>query len=71
MFEMHYTGGHYPTMKDINADGKSRGAKYSYWASEWGYSGFYNGDTVVLYDDLNNVPEEFKADAMKYGQMLE
>lgn len=70
MFEMHYTGIGYPSMSEIEADGKTRGAKYSYWASECGYVAMYNGDTVVLYDDIENVPENYVEDAIKYGKLI-
>lgn len=70
MFELQYTGPGYPSMAEIEAAGKIKGAKYSYWASECGYSASYNGDTVVLYDCIENVPNNYVEDAVKYGKLI-
>ena len=70
MFELHYTGIGYPSMKEIEADAKKRGFTHSYWASEYGYNAYYNGDTVVVYDNTDGMTEQMKADAEKYGKVI-
>ena len=34
-----------------------------YWGSEYGYHGFYNGDTYVLYDKREDLPKNMRFDA--------
>ena len=34
-----------------------------YWGSEHGFHGFYNGDTFILFDDIEKLPEDMKKDA--------
>ena len=73
MFEMHYTGGNcYPKFNEITAEAKKRGCKYAYWASDdvYGYTALYNGDTVIVYDDIESVPESYQEDARKYGELI-
>lgn len=71
MFEMHYTGAGYPDMREIELDAKQRGFTHSYWASELGYAGLYNGDTVVVYTAAEDLPEGYRQDALKYGRPIE
>lgn len=68
---MHYTGPGYPSKREIERDAKKRGFTYSYWASEYGYNGFYNGDTVVVYDSIDDLPKDMKLDAKKYGKLIQ
>lgn len=40
-------------------------AKHIFWGTEGsGYKGFYNGDTYVLFDDINKLPQDIKQDAL-------
>ena len=40
--------------------------KHLYWANESQlYNGIYNGDTFILFNDINLLPEDFKLDAIK------
>lgn len=39
--------------------------KHLYWASEIGYHSAYNGDTYVLFDDIEKLPEDMKQDAIE------
>ena len=71
MYEMHYTGCGYPTMKEIEIKAKENGFTHSYWASEYGYKAMYNGDTVVVYDSLEGMSESIRQDAVKYGKVIE
>ena len=42
-------------------------SKHIFWGTEGGgYKGFYNGDTYVLFDDVEKLPEDVKQDALKY-----
>lgn len=71
MYEMHYTGIGYPSMKEIEAEGKKRGFTHSYWATEsLCYDGFYNGDTVVLYTTTDGMPDSMKRDAERCGKVI-
>ena len=37
---------------------------YMYWGTDSGnYEGFYNGDTWIVYDNIDLLPEGMKADA--------
>lgn len=48
------------------------GYKYITWGSESiGYSGIYNGDTWLLYNDPNDLRAGYREDAMKYGKTVE
>lgn len=38
-------------------------SKHLYWASEVGYKGLYNGDTWVLFDDIEKLPKSLQEDA--------
>ena len=66
-YKMFYTGPGYPEVTEsvIKDYGLAVGMKHHYWATESScYAGMYNGDTYVLYDDINNLPESFQQDAM-------
>lgn len=71
-YEMHYTGFGYPSREEIEREAKEKGFTHSYWASEmvYGYEGFYNGDTVVVYNSTDDMPEPMKRDAEKFGKMI-
>jgi len=44
--------------------------KHIYWATDsFGYKGMYNGDTYVLFDDADKLPDDLKADAYKYCKL--
>lgn len=70
MYEKHYTGCGYPSMKEIEKDAVKRGFIYSYWASEYGFKDLYNGDTVVVYDDIDSLPELMREDAKRHGKEI-
>ena len=72
MFELHYTGVGYPSKREIEADAKQRGFTHSYWATDWsyGYTGDYNGDTVVVYKNVDEMPDVYKHDALAYGKPI-
>ena len=70
-FELHYTGMGYPSKDKIDADAKRRGFTHSYWASEWGYEATYNGDTVVVYNSMEDMSEAMKRDAKKHGKPID
>lgn len=36
---------------------------HMYWGSEYGFHSFYNGDTFILFDDIEKLPEDMKKDA--------
>ena len=69
-YELHYTGYGYPSMEEIEDEAMTRGLTHSYWASEIGFSGLYNGDTVVVYDNTDGMYEGMKEDAEKYGKPI-
>ena len=69
-YELHYTGQGYPSMEEIENEAEKRGLTHSYWASENGYSGIYNGDTVVVYDTTEGMDPGRKADAEKFGKSI-
>lgn len=68
VYELYYTGAGYPTKVQIDAQAKALGFEYSYWASEYGYSAMYNGDTVVVYNSPDDLPPLMRKDAIKYGK---
>lgn len=70
-YEVHYTGYGYPSMKEIEAEAKKKGFTHSFWASEYGYKGMYNGDSVVVYNSITDMPEGMKQDAEKYGKLIQ
>ena len=70
-FQLHYTGIGYPSMREIETAAKARGFTHSYWASEYGYNEFYNGDTVVVYNNTDGMTEAMKADADKWGKPIQ
>ena len=54
-----------PGLKDLSLDE----IEYShiYWGTEGpNYKGFYNGDTYVLFDDINKLDKPYKEDAKTY-----
>ncbi len=66
-YKMFYTGPGYPEVTEavIKDYGMAVGMRHHYWATESScYDGMYNGDTYVLYDDINNLPESMQKDAM-------
>lgn len=69
-YEMHYTGIGYPSMREIEVEAKRKGFTHSFWASEYGYEGIYNGDTVVVYNSTEDMSEGMKHDAEKYGKLI-
>lgn len=69
-YEMHYTGIGYPSMRDIEKEAKKNGFTHSFWAGEYGYNGFYNGDTVVVYTSTDDMSEGMRLDAEKYGKLI-
>ena len=73
MYEMHYTGHGYPTMKEIEGEAKKRGFTHSYWGTDegFGFKGLYNGDTIVVYDDINSLPVGLRMDAERFGSPIE
>ena len=36
--------------------------KYMYWGSECGFHAMYNGDTWVVFDNINNLPQDMRLD---------
>ena len=70
VYELYYTGAGYPTKAQIDAQAKALGFEYSYWASEYGYHAMYNGDTVVVYTDRNELPPRMRLDAIWYGKPI-
>lgn len=69
-FELHYTGDGYPSMEQIENEAEKRGFTHSFWASENGYSGLYNGDTVVVYDTTDGMDAGRRKDAEKFGKSI-
>lgn len=69
-YKMYYTGVGYPSKSQIEEEAKNLGFTHSYWASEFGYNGFYNGDTVVVYNSTKDMPESMRKDANKYGREI-
>lgn len=42
-------------------------AKHMFWGTDGiGFEEFYNGDTFVLFDDINKLPETIKQDALRH-----
>ena len=71
MYALHYTGAGYPTKVQIDAEAKAQGYTHSYWASEYGYHAMYNGDTVVVYTDPDELPPTMRQDALECGKPIE
>lgn len=69
-YELHYTGAGYPSRTEIEKEAVKKGFTHSYWASEYGYAGSYNGDTVVVYNTTEGMNSGYKADAEKYGKPI-
>ena len=69
-YKMYYTGVGYPSRAQIEKEAKTLGFTHSYFASEFGYSGFYNGDTIVVYNLTNDMSESMRKDANKYGRVI-
>ena len=69
-FELHYTGIGYPSMTEIEAEAKKKGFTHSYWASEYGFEAFYNGDTVVVYNSTDDMSQAMRADAERFGRPI-
>lgn len=64
-YYMFYVGAGYDrTRDDILEYGSEVGMSHTYFGSDSaGYNGFYNGDTVVLYENLEDLPELMQKDA--------
>lgn len=64
---------HFDSMKDMSLDEIKD--KHIYWGSDeavgYGLKGLYNGDTYVLFDDLEKLPKDMQHDAMKMCAGLE
>ena len=71
---MFYVGPGGYLQKDILDYAKSKGHNYFYWGSDeaWSYDfhGGYNGDTIVTYDDADNLPDWYRDDAIRYGKPI-
>lgn len=70
MWKMEYTGFGYPSKAEIDAKAKLEGYTHSYWASEYGYNAMYNGDTVVVYNNYDDMPADVRKDAEKHGKPI-
>ena len=70
-YELHYTGIGYPSMKEIGQKAKKKGFTHMYWASEIGFSALYNGDTVVVYNSLEDMSEPMRQDAIRFGKPID
>lgn len=70
LWKPYYTGIGYPGVSEITAEAKANGFTHYYWASEYGYHGFYNGDTVVVYNRVEDLPECYQPDALQYGKPI-
>lgn len=75
-FYMFYVG---PTSgsvsrKDVIDFAKKHNCDSIYWASDdaTGYKASYNGDTLVVFNrkDINDMPDDYKEDARKYGKVI-
>lgn len=75
-FYMFYVG---PTSgsvsrKDVIDFAKKHNCDSIYWASDdaTGYKASYNGDTLVVFNrkDINDMPDDYKEDAKKYGKVI-
>ena len=69
-WDSHYTGHGYPSVAEIEAKAKAEGFTHSYWASENSYHGMYNGDTVVVYCNVDDLPESYRLDAIECGKPI-
>lgn len=69
MFLKVYTGLGYPSRKEIEAEALKKGYTHSFYASDElrGFSGVYNGATIVVYDSTEGMSEGEKQDAENYG----
>ena len=70
-FELIYCGPSYDvTLDEIKNYAKSHGYTYMCWGSDegYGYKGFYNGDSYMIYKDANKLPKGYKEDALKGGK---
>ena len=64
-YHIFYTGqGYNVTADDVLEYGKTVGMSHVYWGTDAvNFSGSYNGDTYVLYEDIENLPESYQEDA--------
>lgn len=69
-FKFYNVGCGLVPINEVLKEAKKNGFKFYYWASEYGYEGFYNGDTVVIYNDINDLNGKYKKDALKYGKEI-
>lgn len=65
---MFYSGPQYPTPDQVKSWGREHGMNNFYWATDEsaGYKGMYNGDTNVVFNDPDKMPETYKQDALTY-----
>lgn len=60
---------------DIIKYAKDKGFDKIYWGSDealgYGLKGGYNGDTLVVFKDANLLPDGYKEDAIKYGELID
>ena len=52
---MHYVGLGYPSRDEIEREAVKSGFTHSYWATEYGYNSFYNGDTIIVYNSTEDM----------------
>lgn len=63
-YYMFYAGAGYPSHDEVIQFGKKVGMSHIYFGSEGAaYHGIYNGDTNVLYEKLDDLPEAMRKDA--------
>lgn len=57
---------HFPNFKDLGFEDIKN--FHVYWGTDEsrGYESFYNGDTYVLFDDIEKLPEDMKKDALNH-----
>lgn len=73
-YEMFYVDnyGSGTSMKEIINRADWLGMPNYYWASDNGnYAGNYNGDTIVIYDKLSDLPLDMREDARRHGRTWE
>ena len=72
MYEFHYTNFGYPSTQEIEKQALKFGFTHSFWATDASilYKNFYNGDTIVVYDNLDGMSEALREDALRHGEEI-
>lgn len=71
-FKSYYTGYGYPEPEEILEEAREAGYRFYFWATDDDpyYHGMYNGDTIFVYNDIEDLEGGYREDAERFGRRI-